>query len=150
MRKRLYIAYGSNLNKEQMQYRCPDSEFVEVGTIPHYRLEFRRVLTVVPSPGSSVPVAVWEISPSDEAHLDIYEGFPCAYSKQRLHVDFSDGTGCSAMAYVMNGGYLAPPSASYYKIVADGFRDCGLDEAALKQALKESCGKTANPVRMGG
>lgn len=149
MRKKLYIAYGSNLNRKQMEYRCPDAKLAGIGQLPNYRLEFRRVLTVVPSPGSSVPVAVWKISTSDEAHLDVYEGYPSCYGKESLHVDFSDGTGCSAMAYVMTGGYLAPPSASYYKIVADGFRDCGLDEAALKQALKESCGKTANPVRRG-
>ena len=150
MKKTLYIAYGSNLNKEQMQYRCPDSKFVGVGMIPHYRLEFRRVLTVIPCPGSSVPVAIWKITVEDRAKLDLYEGWPHCYRRESLHVNFSDGTCCSAMAYVMNGGYLAPPSASYYKIVADGFRDCGLDEAALKQALKESSGKTANPVRMGG
>ena len=150
MKKQLYIAYGSNLNKEQMQYRCPDAKLTGIGVLPNYRLEFRRVLTVVPCPGSSVPVAVWEISAQDKKNLDLYEGYPRCYRRENLHVNFSDGTGCSAMAYVMTGGYLAPPSDSYYKIVADGFRDCGLDEAALKQALKESYGKTANPVRRGG
>lgn len=150
MKKTLYIAYGSNLNKDQMLRRCPNSEFVGEGTLPHYKLEFRRVLTITVCPGSSVPVAVWKISTEDRAKLDLYEDWPRCYRRENLHVDFSDGTGCSAMAYVMTGGYLAPPSASYYKIVADGFRDCGLDEAALKQALKESCGKTAHPVRMGG
>lgn len=150
MRKKLYIAYGSNLNRKQMEHRCPDAKLAGVGKLPNYRLEFRRVLTVVPSPGSSVPVAVWKISASDEANLDVYEGYPKCYRKENLRVVFPDGTGCSAMAYVMTGGYLAPPSAFYYKIVADGFRDCGLDEAALKQALKESCGKTVNPVRRDG
>lgn len=150
MKKTLYIAYGSNLNKEQMSRRCPNSEFVGAATLPHYKLEFRRVLTITVCPGASVPVAVWKISRDDLANLDLYEGWPHCYRRESLHVNFADGTGCSAMAYVMNGGYLALPSDSYYRIVADGFRDCGLDEAVLKQALKESCGKTANPVRMGG
>ena len=149
MKKTFYIAYGSNLNKEQMQYRCPDSEFVGTGQLRSYKLQFRRVLTVVPCPGSSVPVAVWKISASDEANLDVYEGFPCAYSKQRLHIDFSDGTGCSAMAYVMNGGYLAPPSGSYYDIVARGFRDCNLDQRVLQKALMESRGTMAHLERRG-
>lgn len=149
MKKKLYIAYGSNLNKEQMLRRCPNAKFVGIGKLENYSLEFRRVLTVIPTPGLNVPVAVWEISPSDEAHLDIYEAFPYTYSKQSLHVNFADGTGCSAMAYIMNGGYLAPPSASYFDIVAQGFRDCGLDERALQQALMESRGKIAHLERRG-
>ena len=43
---KLYVAYGSNLNKEQMKDRCPGAEFV--GRIPsrrscHYRTEGRIV-----------------------------------------------------------------------------------------------------------
>lgn len=149
MKKQLYIAYGSNLNKEQMQYRCPDAKLAGIGVLPNYRLEFRRVLTVTPCPGSSVPVAVWEISAQDRAKLDLYEGWPHCYRRESLHVNFADGTGCSAMAYVMNGGYLASPSASYYRIVADGFRDCGLDERVLQKALKESQSKMARLERRG-
>jgi len=149
MKKQLYIAYGSNLNKEQMQYRCPDAKLTGIGVLPNYRLEFRRVLTVTPCPGSSVPVAVWQISAQDRKNLDLYEGYPRCYRRENLHVNFSDGTGCSAMAYVMNGGYLAPPSASYFDIVAQGFRDCGLDERVLQQALKESRGTMAHLKRRG-
>ena len=149
MKKTLYIAYGSNLNKEQMSRRCPNSEFVGAATLPHYKLEFRRVLTITVCPGASVPVAVWKISRDDLANLDLYEGWPHCYRRESLHVNFADGTGCSAMAYVMNGGYLALPSDSYYRIVADGFRDCGLDEAVLKQALMESRGKMAHLERRG-
>ncbi len=143
MKKQLYIAYGSNLNKEQMQYRCPDAKLAGIGALPNYRLEFRRVLTVVPCPGSSVPVAVWEISAHDRENLDLYEGYPRCYRTESLHVNFSDGTSCSAMVYIMNGGYLMPPSPSYYKTVADGFRDCGLDERVLQKALMESQSKMA-------
>ena len=28
--KQLYIAYGSNINLEQMKYRCPHSGFVNI------------------------------------------------------------------------------------------------------------------------
>ena len=30
---KLYVAYGSNLNKEQMRYRCPTAKFVGTGII---------------------------------------------------------------------------------------------------------------------
>lgn len=35
-----YIAYGSNLNKDQMKYRCPDAKLVGTGSIPNYQLLF--------------------------------------------------------------------------------------------------------------
>lgn len=146
MKKQLYIAYGSNLNKRQMQYRCPDAELAGIGALPNYRLEFRRVLTVIHCPGSSVPVAVWKISRKDGQNLDIYEGWPHCYRKENLRVDFSDGTGCSAMAYVMNSGYLSPPSASYYKIVAQGYEDCSLDKRALFLALRASQKRVAPEI----
>lgn len=33
---KLYVAYGSNLNKEQMRYRCPAAKFVGTGIIEGY------------------------------------------------------------------------------------------------------------------
>ena len=32
---KLYLAYGSNLNKEQMAYRCPDAVPVGISRIPN-------------------------------------------------------------------------------------------------------------------
>ena len=38
---RLYIAYGSNLNLEQMKHRCPTAEVVGVAELRNWRLWFR-------------------------------------------------------------------------------------------------------------
>ena len=38
---KLYVAYGSNLNKEQMRYRCPTAKFVGTGIIEGYELQFK-------------------------------------------------------------------------------------------------------------
>ena len=72
MEKKLYIAYGSNLNRAQMAWRCPSARFVKTDAIPDYRLLFRgsktgSYLTVEPMQGRSVPVAIWEVTPEDEA-----------------------------------------------------------------------------------
>ena len=42
MSKKLYIAYGSNLNLEQMKFRCPTAKLVGKGTIENYELQFIR------------------------------------------------------------------------------------------------------------
>ena len=77
--KRLYIAYGSNINLEQMAYRCPNSKIVSKEMLKGYELEFRGVATIVPNDKSEVPVLIWEIDGRDEHSLDRYEGFPNLY-----------------------------------------------------------------------
>lgn len=47
--RRLYIAYGSNINLEQMAYRCPNSKIVSKEMLKGYELEFRGVATIVPN-----------------------------------------------------------------------------------------------------
>ena len=45
-KKQLYIAYGSNINLEQMAYRCPHSKVVGASEIKDYELEFRGVVVL--------------------------------------------------------------------------------------------------------
>ena len=37
----MYIAYGSNLNKEQMARRCPTARYVGTGMVEGYELKFK-------------------------------------------------------------------------------------------------------------
>jgi len=67
MAKRYYLAYGSNLNREQMGYRCPQARPVGVAELKDWRLLFRgsgtgNYLTIEPALGFSVPVAVWAVT----------------------------------------------------------------------------------------
>ncbi|MGN1126625.1 MAG: gamma-glutamylcyclotransferase family protein [Ruminococcus sp.] len=41
MSKKLYIAYGSNLNLKQMKYRCPTAKLVGKGVVENYELQFK-------------------------------------------------------------------------------------------------------------
>lgn len=150
--RKLYIAYGSNLNVEQMAYRCPDALPVGRAVIRDYRLVFRGVLTIEPYKGGEVPVGIWSISKVDEANLDIYEGFPRLYRKEtlRLNADMFYGPTVSidGIAYVMNEGRhpLAGPSEQYYNTCAEGYRRFGFDEALLWSAH----GVNAAPYMKGG
>lgn len=38
---KLYVAYGSNLNKEQMSHRCPDAKPVYTGYLENWELIYR-------------------------------------------------------------------------------------------------------------
>ena len=146
MSKRLYVAYGSNLNFRQMRFRCPTAKLYGVGTIDDYELQFKghpgsAFATIAPKEGASVPVAVWEIQPQDERSLDRYEGYPSHYFKQNVPVQL-DGEEVTAMVYIMNlKMQFALPSPHYYQTVYEGYNDCELDTDILDQAVGASAQK---------
>lgn len=80
MADKLYFAYGSNINLEQMAQRCPDAQVVGPVTLENYELLFRGnlrgngVATIAPREGSTVHGLLWNITPKCERALDYYEG----------------------------------------------------------------------------
>lgn len=139
--KKYYIAYGSNLNLEQMKRRCPDAKLLGTGTIKDYGLLFRgspknAVATTEPLAGSKVPVGVFEISEMDEMYLDRYEGYPHLYYKDKVDIEIR-GEKTEAMIYLMHPKYeMGMPSRSYYQTIRQGYIDCGFDISYLNNAVK--------------
>ena len=91
VKKRLYVAYGSNLNIQQMRLRCPTARLVGTGIVEDHELQFKGAAnhsyaTIAENEGETVPVAVWELQPRDEKFLDRYEGYPSHYFKQDISV----------------------------------------------------------------
>ena len=142
---KLYIAYGSNMNIEQMAHRCRTAKVIGTSVLDGYRLLFRgehggAVATVEPSEGNSVPVVVWEITPKDEAALDRYEGFPTFYRKETVIIELN-GKPTETMIYIMNiedrfghkreQGY---PNPHYYASIRDGYKAAGFDLEILRNA----------------
>lgn len=145
-KERLYIAYGSNLNLEQMRRRCPTAEVVGKSTLHGWRLRFRggahsAVATIEKSKDFSVPVLVWQIQPGDELALDRYEGFPFLYRKEMLRL-IVEGKKVSAMVYIMNnvGRPYGIPSVGYYDTIFQGYQSAGFDTEILSQAAQASKG----------
>ncbi|MEI6132429.1 MAG: gamma-glutamylcyclotransferase family protein [Bacillota bacterium] len=143
MKKTLYIAYGSNLNLEQMAHRCPTAKVVGKSKLSGYELLFRggyggAVATVEKAKGTAVPVLVWQLQPSDEVALDRYEGFPSFYRKEtakvRLGKDWTE-----VMVYIMNDGRaLGAPSRYYFEVIKQGYESAGFDTEILNKAVKQS------------
>ena len=98
-----YFAYGSNMDATQMRQRCPDVEFVSVGTISgwRFRINTRGVATIVPEDGSTVHGVVWRISKADEQTLDRYEGVSGGlYTKSTAEVRLGNGARLQAFLYL--------------------------------------------------
>lgn len=64
MEKPLYFAYGSNINLDQMRYRCPDATVYGQAVLDNYDLRFRGsgVATVEPKEGACVYGLLWELT----------------------------------------------------------------------------------------
>lgn len=141
--ERLYIAYGSNLNLEQMARRCPTAEIVGKTYLHNYRLMFRgkstAVATVEKQEGGKVPVLVWRLQPSDEYNLDLYEGYPNFYRKEMLRISVN-GKRVSAMIYIMNAAKhpYDTPSRSYFETIRQGYESAEFDIKILRQGVLNS------------
>ena len=136
-KKQLYIAYGSNINLEQMAYRCPHSKVVGTSKIKDFELEFRGVATIVPKENMKVPVLIWELDERDLPMLNRYEGYPSLYRQEKMSFELN-GRSCEGMVYLMNRGAISPPDPQYYDTILQGYRENGLDESYLETALENS------------
>jgi len=147
--KRYYLAYGSNLNVEQMQFRCPTARVIGTAVIENFELLFKgsksgSYLTIEPKEGARVPVGVWAVEERDEASLDRYEGYPSFYYKKNLKVKVTGiRTGREsiedAFVYIMHEDRsIGMPTGAYVRTCLDGYKAFGFDEAFLMEAYEKS------------
>ena len=117
-----------------------------VGTsvIVDYQLLFKgsktgSYLTIEPKEGSSVPVAVWSVSETDELALDRYEGYPSFYYKKELQIPITG----------IRTGKVRVRKAFVYIMHEErplGLPSCGTWQLALRDTdplvlIKENCGR---------
>lgn len=144
--RRLYLAYGSNLSKQQMLARCPRSLPLAAATIRGWQLNFfglgterwgpGGVASLVPAAGATAYGALYELTAADELRLDGFEGVPDHYSKHEDFARYLSGVelarGCVVYAYlVCDTSRSNPPSRRYLDVIRAGFQDWGLPLAAL-------------------
>lgn len=148
MKKRLYLAYGSNLNIQQMRYRCPGAKVIGTAAIHNYELLFKgsrsgSYLTIERKHGGKVLVAVWEVDKEDERSLDRYEGFPTFYYKKDMNIDvkFFNGTIEKRVAFVYimcEERPIGMPTQFYIDVCREGYRNFGFNEKFIDNAIQRS------------
>lgn len=138
----LYISYGSNMNLEQMAYRCPNSKVVCNGKLKGFQLIFNYHADVIETNNENdfVPVVVWDIDSKDWTMLDMYEGYPSYYVKETVNVILENGETEKAIVYVMadNRKGICRPSKDYFECIEIGYIENGIDVEYLYKALKYS------------
>ncbi len=144
MKKLFYFAYGSNMNHEQMNKRCPSSKFLNPVYLDEYKFVYdgksrtwdnKAVANVVDSEGCRVWGGLFEINENNLASLDFHEGYPNSYDKKTVEVQDTDGNKYAAWLYFRIGKKLSDPSEGYRRKIKDGAKDCGLPGDYIKKNL---------------
>lgn len=146
--RNIYLAYGSNLNVEQMKHRCPDARKIGATVIENYKLNFRGtrrgsgVANIERCKGCTVPVGIWSITKADEESLDMYEGYPFLYMKDYLRFTYGERE-YFGLAYIMRPGHpVMEPTGWYEDTIRIGYADFGIDTLPLEQALEKCASET--------
>ena len=148
-KKRYYLAYGSNLNMAQMQWRCPGAVPLGTAEISGYRLLFKgsrtgSYLTIEKADGFSVPVGVWAVTEADESRLDRYEGYPAFYYKTEMDITYTGLVSkkqrkVRAFVYIMHEDRpFGLPSRFYTSTCMEGYKSFGFDSRYLVEAIENS------------
>lgn len=130
---KLYFAYGANLNRESMSWRCPRARPVRALYLQDHCLEFATHATIRYEPGAAVAGALWEITPDCEHSLDQFEGYPVYYDKNWVEVDGQD-----VMYYAIPNARPNLPGSGYLTTIAEGYRDWDLDLEYLWHAVRST------------
>lgn len=145
MSTKIYAAYCSNMNIEQMSKRCPKAILLGTGKLKNYRLTFRGsgrgVANIEKQLGRSVPIVLWKLTKECEKSLDIYEGYPRLYVKKDVEVITEQGDKVNAMVYVMAREYEsmpAQPTKYYLDIIWNGYLKNKIPIRILREAIAEN------------
>jgi gamma-glutamylcyclotransferase len=134
-----YFAYGSNMNWEQMQRRCPSAQFVCIAVLKNYRFAIARhsrlrncgTANIFAETGSEVWGIVYEVS---EQELAILDGFEDGYQREKVAVlNIGDGQNpVEVLVYMAEKEDNVPlPSSEYKQLIVAGARYWKIPEVYL-------------------
>jgi len=130
---RLYFAYGSNMDEDQMHERCPSAEKVGVAVLRDHRLVFNRrgsyrdggVASVVPESGQRVYGVVWRIGAAEFERLDETED-ATAYRRRIVATYGLDGSVWRTQLYQAIPEGEFPPDDAYVELLITAAEKAGL------------------------
>jgi gamma-glutamylcyclotransferase len=158
----VYFAYGSNLDKEQMQNRCPSSCFLCKALLENYKLAFTRkstkrgggVADIVESVGSRVWGVVYQLDERELESLDKREGYDPnrkknmeknCYIRKELTVCMDGYERKQIMAYAYQvqepSSSHIPPSRKYLNQIISAAEFWGIDPEYIEElkSISVSC-----------
>ena len=145
----LYAAYGSNMDPRQMLSRAPHSPQRGTGWLMGWRLTFGgedkgwegALATLVEdhAPTSQVFVMLYDLTDTDEEHLDAWEGADIGlYRKLRIRVETMNGP-VLAWVYTLDAYEGGLPSCRYLGILAEAAQAADAPDDYLAELRARPC-----------
>jgi gamma-glutamylcyclotransferase (GGCT)/AIG2-like uncharacterized protein YtfP len=131
-----YFAYGSNMVASQMASRCPNASVVGVACLKGYsfRINSRRVGTVIPDQTRQVYGLLWDITPEDLLALDHYEEVKAGlYEKVDVFVELPSIRSVAALIYLATDQSTGFPRARYMKDIIAAAKQWELPQAYIQE-----------------
>ncbi|MGH7725375.1 MAG: gamma-glutamylcyclotransferase family protein [Candidatus Eiseniibacteriota bacterium] len=142
----LYFAYGSNLEPEQMEMRCPGYRLLCRAILHDHVLRFQghsriwggAIATIEHTPGAMVHGVVFELAPDQFNALDRSEGCVAPghpdnqYDRVQLPVQLEYGEWIQVFTYIMRPQTPGRPSRSYRWAILKGMRHYSLPITAIE------------------
>ena len=141
LERRLYFAYGANMNMENMSWRCPDARPVSSYILRDWELAFHSHATICPRPGAEVAGVLWYITEECEWALDAFEGFPDYYTKRSWVQD-----GEHIMFYEMADFLRGEPTLGYISDIRNSYHRWHLPVQRLDEAINATKKKDAQYI----
>ena len=118
----LYFAYGSNLDPDQMDWRCPDAIALGAARLEDWawRIGGRGYATVSPAQGHQVWGVIWNVSDTDLISLDRYEGVAGGLYRREFVTVMVDDSPVETLIYIENYNDVGLPSEHYLERIIAG------------------------------
>ena len=130
----LYFAYGSNLDKSQMRYRCPNATPIKSIALDKHKLVFRIYADIQFDDNSIIFGGLWNITEDCEKALDRYEGVKRNLYRKKYFLYHGE----KVLYYKMNDDYISQPYLDYAIVIRKGYNDFHLPLDPLLKSIKES------------
>jgi hypothetical protein len=142
----LYFAYGSSLLRSQMERRIMGNKPVTRAYLRGYRLAFMGnsverkgpVANLLPDPGHFIPGTLYDLNEIMIHYLDRCEACEKGtYQKLDVVVEKDDGEKVNAVCYqlIQENPPFGQPNLGYQMQVKQGYKEWGLPEEVLEEAL---------------
>jgi hypothetical protein len=131
----LYFAYGSNMDRDAMAARCPQSRAVGVARLPRHRFMIMAdgYASVTRDARRTVFGVLWDIALGDMKALDRYEGLHRGlYAKISQPVITEKGA-VRALIYLARSSAPGRPRPGYLEGVVAAARSWGLPEDYVQE-----------------
>lgn len=134
-----YFSYGHNTHTPTMRQRCPGARLVGPAILHNFKLTFEKFANIENHDGATVHGLLYQMPRSDLKHLDRDERFHEHYTRIPLEVDHENRT-YRAFVYIMEPGWHPgdQPTQEYLSQVRQGYRDHGLPQQQIDQALEKT------------